>query len=188
MWMKRTRRCKCRCCGELYRPDYRNVYHQSYCRKPACRSASKQASQRRWSRQSTNRDYHRGEQQVERVRIWRKAHPGYWRRKAGALQDLCSAQPIQPQVIETYSSADISLNELPLQDHCLSQDPLFVGFMAHITGASQEDIVTQLARFQSHGIRILRKGPGMPTNEGADDEDTKAGTMCGAGATNTRTV
>ena len=175
--MKRTRRCKCRCCGELYRPDYRNVYHQAYCRKPPCRAASKHASQRRWSRQPTNRDYHRGEHQVERVRIWRKRHPGYWRRKVGALQDHCSSQPIPTQVIEMGSGAEISPNISPLQDHCLSQDPLFVGFMAHITGALQEDIVTQLARFQSHGQRILRKGPGMPTDEGADDEYEKAGAM-----------
>lgn len=186
--MKRTRRCKCRCCGELYRRDYRNVYHQTYCRKPACRSASKQASQRRWSRQSKNRDYHSGEHQVERVRIWRKAHPDYSRRKAGALQDHCPAQPAQPQAIDIGSREEISIKGPPLQDLCLSQDALFVGFMAHMTGALQEDIGSQLARFQSNGQRILRKGPGMPINEGAADEYAKAGVMRGEGASSAPSV
>ena len=33
----RTRR-KCRHCGQLFRPDPRNVRHQRYCSAPACRA------------------------------------------------------------------------------------------------------------------------------------------------------
>jgi len=46
--MKRGTRRKCLCCGSLFRPDPRNRRHQRYCSQPACRKASKAASQRRW--------------------------------------------------------------------------------------------------------------------------------------------
>ena len=49
---------------------------------PPCRQASKAASQQRWLHKPANRDYFTGPTQVERVRQWRKAHPGYWRRQA----------------------------------------------------------------------------------------------------------
>ena len=55
----RTRR-KCRHCGQVLRPDPRNVRHQRYCSAPACRRASKAASQRRWLAKEANRDYFRG--------------------------------------------------------------------------------------------------------------------------------
>jgi hypothetical protein len=52
--MKRRRRRKCRHCGELFHPDPRNQYHQKYCSEPACRRASKTASQKRWLAKSHN--------------------------------------------------------------------------------------------------------------------------------------
>ena len=55
---RRTRR-KRRHCGQLFRPDPRNVRHQRYCSAPACRRASKAASQRRWLAKAANRDYFR---------------------------------------------------------------------------------------------------------------------------------
>ena len=52
----RTRR-KCRHCGQLFRPDPRNLRHQRYCSAKECRRASKAASQRRWLAKAENRDY-----------------------------------------------------------------------------------------------------------------------------------
>ena len=63
----RTRR-KCRHCAQLFRPDPRNALHQRYCSAPACRRASKAASQRRWLAKAANRDYFRGPEHVARVR------------------------------------------------------------------------------------------------------------------------
>ena len=67
--MKRYRRRKCRHCKELFRPDPRNLRHQRYCSKPACRRASKAASQHRWLSKAQNRDYFRGAENVQRVRV-----------------------------------------------------------------------------------------------------------------------
>ena len=70
----RTRR-KCRHCGQLFRPDPRNLRHQRYCSAKECRRASKAASQRRWLAKAENRDYFSGPEQVARVRIWPGAPP-----------------------------------------------------------------------------------------------------------------
>jgi hypothetical protein len=145
----------------LYLPDYRNSHHQKYCSRPECQAASHQVSQRRWSAKRKNRDYHSGPDQVQRVQAWRKEHPGYARKTADALQDLCSSQPVHPQEAKGDLNIEIVAKARPLQDLCLAQDPLFVGLVAHLTGALQEDIAPQIARFQSHGQTILRKGPGI---------------------------
>jgi hypothetical protein len=159
--MKQRRRRKCRCCGELYRPDYRNVYHQEYCSRAACRAESKVVSQRRWLAKPENHDTYCGSMHVDRVRSWRKAHPGYWRRGKGALQEICSAQATGHQQDKPDLVAVVGAKGQALQDLCLAQDPLFVGFMAHLTGALQEDIAFQITRFQTHGQMILGRGPGI---------------------------
>ena len=79
--MKRTRARKCHHCGQLYHPDYRTIDRQEYCSAVACRQASHRVAQRRWWNQPENQDYYRGADQVRRVQAWRKAHPGYWKKK-----------------------------------------------------------------------------------------------------------
>ncbi len=90
--MKQQRRRKCLHCRELFRSDPRNLRHQRYCSKRACRQASKAASQRRWLGKAQNRNYFLGAINVQRVRAWRAAHPGYWKRTGPqtgiALQDV----------------------------------------------------------------------------------------------------
>jgi len=159
--MKRTRSRKCRHCCVLFTPDYRNGRHQHYCQKPVCKAASKRASQKRWQGKPQNRNYHRDPIHGDRVRAWRKAHPGYWRGKAVALQDDCTAKTLATIEETAVLNQPGPSEAAPLQDHCLAQDPLFVGFFAHITGALQEDMAFQIARFQTHGQQILRKGPGI---------------------------
>ena len=73
---------KCKHCQTVFAPDPRSARRQRYCSKPACRRASKTASQHRWLQPPHNRAYFRGPPHVERVRQWRKDNPGYWRRRA----------------------------------------------------------------------------------------------------------
>lgn len=97
--MKRYRKRKCRHCRELFHPDARNLRHQHYCSKPACRKASKASSQRRWLGKAQNRDYFRGAANVQRVRAWRAAHRAYWKRadrqRPLALQEDSLTQSIE---------------------------------------------------------------------------------------------
>ena len=197
--MKRNRRRKCLFCCELYMPGRRNAYHQKHCSKSACQAASREASRRRWLAKPENRNYHCGACQAARVRAWRKAHPGYWRRKTTALQDLLSAQDVAAEGVESVltaqppascitlaplpampqdpagesvagyqgvscGSSDAAIAEpytVPLQDFCLSQDPIFVGFIAMLTDTLQDEIVPVMAKMQTLGLAILGKGPGI---------------------------
>src|SRR5208337_3616495 len=123
---------KCKCCLKLFRPDPRNRHHQRYCSAPACRAASKAASQARWLTKPENQRYFRGPVNVARVQAWRSRHPGYWRRgrRAGpALQDVLTAQPA-----------------------------VLIGLIAHMVGTPlQDDIVRTTDRLLRLGQDILAK-------------------------------
>jgi hypothetical protein len=149
----RTKR-KCKHCQTFFDPDPRSVRRQRYCAQPACRQASKAASQRRWLHKPANRDYFTGPTQVERVRQWRKAHPAYWRRQGSraphALQEDLKRQEPQKQQL-----AD-GLTPYALQDVFFMQPAVFVGLIAHLTGlALQEDIAATARRLQQLGRDIL---------------------------------
>lgn len=151
----RTKQRKCRCCKEYFFPDYRNHDRQHYCDKPACRQASKQASQRRWLRLPANRDYFRDPENVQRVRAWRQAHPGYWKQKASRSP---SPQPIPPQEVNPeQSSCNVPPSPLrTLQDFCLAQDPGFIGLISLVTGRTlKEDIHAIARRVVDQGRNIL---------------------------------
>jgi hypothetical protein len=96
---------KCLCCGAWFVPDPRRRGRQRYCSQGRCRKASKAASQRRWLIKSENKSYFTGPEHVDRVRRWRRDHPGYWRRNrapaGAALQDQ-----IDTQVLEALGKND----------------------------------------------------------------------------------
>jgi len=155
--MRRRRSRKCLCCGEVFRVDPRNVRYQRYCSKPACRKASKTARQRRWLAQPQNQDYFRGPYNVARVRDWRAAHPGYWRRPRTkpvvALQDDCCTQTVDlPRESARFLPA-------ALQDVFLAQPAVLVGLIAHITDSVlQDDIARSTQRLLQLGQDILSGG------------------------------
>lgn len=155
--MKRARRRKCLCCGDLFRADARNRRHQRYCTKAACRGASKAASQRRWLGKPENREYFRGAINVARVRAWRAAHPGYWRRGAARARDALQEDSV-PQAAE--SAADSSaLMGSALQEVLCAQPTVLIGLIAHLTdSALQEDIARTSRRLLQLGQDILRGG------------------------------
>jgi len=152
--MKRPAQRKCRHCKQLFRPDYRNRHHQRYCSKPACRQQGKADAQRRWLQKPDNQGHFRGPENSQRVRAWRKAHPGYWRKgkpeAKGPLQDLCRGQSPQTEQVTN------GIAPPALQDLCLTQPALVVGLIATLTGSAlQEDIAEAVRRLQRKGQDIL---------------------------------
>jgi hypothetical protein len=145
---------KCKHCQTFFAPDPRSARRQRYCAKLACRQASKAASQHRWLQKPGNRDYFTGPTHVERVRQWRQAHPGYWRRQSArtpnALQEDLTSQAQQTQPLEG------ALTPYALQDAFFTQPAVVVGLIAHFTGLTlQEDIATTARRLQQLGRDIL---------------------------------
>lgn len=149
-----TRR-KCRCCSQLFVPDPRTADRQHYCAQPSCRKASKAAAQRRWLSKDGNGDRFRGPSEVDRVRLWRQKHPGYWRKHNRPSQ---STQTVANQV----PSPDQSSCNVPrslagtLQDDCLTQDPFVIGLISMVTGSTlQDDIAATTRQLLLRGRNIL---------------------------------
>jgi hypothetical protein len=153
---------KCNCCRKLFRPDPRNRRHQRYCAAPACKVASKAASQARWLAAPENQDYFRGPVNVARVQAWRSGHPGYWRkgrRAEPALQDVSMAQPIG-SAVETATPA-----RSPLQEALIAQPAVLIGLIAHIVGTPlQDDIVRTTGRLLRLGQDILATSAARAAN------------------------
>ncbi len=182
--------CKCKHCNDLFFADVRNRGRQKYCAKPACRKASKAASQRHWVGQSVNRDYFKGAAHCERVRQWRLRNPGYWRRSkardesliqdtlnpqsvaysalttavGGALQDPL---PVQPAAESTLGKADEAMATVPVPAPCALQDPslalcLLLGHFQLLLGdALQEDMASMLSRLHKNGRKLLESTGGF---------------------------
>lgn len=145
---------KCKHCQTFFAPDPRCAKRQRHCSKPECRQASKAASQHRWLQKPGNRDYFTGPTHVERVRQWRRAHPGYWRRQDAraptALQDDSAPQGSQKQQLEA------GLTTHALQDVFFLHPAVVVGLIAQLTGYSlQDDIAMTARRLQQLGRDIL---------------------------------
>ena len=152
--MKCSTQRKCQHCNEFYLPDRRNLHHQRYCSKPACRKQSKAESQRRWVQKPDNQDYFSGSQNSQRVKEWRKRNSGYWRKKKSArqeaLQDLCMAQVAQIEELTKQESPNA------LQDLFLMEPAVFVGLISMMTGSALQDhIAATVQTLRRQGQDIL---------------------------------
>jgi len=162
---------KCCQCGIWFRPG-RNGWHQHFCLKAECQSASKRASQQKWWRKTPG--YYHGEMHVKRVQVWRRQHPGYWKQKGAAkacgppdaLQDLLTTQGFDSEGVKVFRNCLSDEISRPLQDVLLAQQHALVGFASMISGeALQEDIARVLTTCYERGQRIGGIVPWMKTQE-----------------------
>jgi hypothetical protein len=160
--MGRDKQRKCLNCGEVFTPDARNAHHQRYCTAPPCKAASKRASQAKWLAKPENQAYYRGPEAVARVQAWRKAHPGYSRRKAGVSAQSLPADGSAAVEETSTTTPDASAPKIscnappaPLQDLLEAQPVVLVGLIAHLWGSAlQEDIASALTRLIQLGQDI----------------------------------
>jgi hypothetical protein len=158
--MKRSAKCKCLHCRELFVADFRNRGRQRHCGKPQCRKVAKALSQRRWLGKAENQNYFRGPENSARVREWRARHPGYWRKKKAVgcdgLQKSCSAQDPPDQEATPTAPPD------PLQELSLTHPAVLVGLISTISGCALQEDIARIARsFIARGQDILGMNPGV---------------------------
>ena len=152
--MSSTTTPKCLHCNEEYSRDPRNGGRQRYCAKPDCQRASKAASQRQWLGQPENRDYFRGPENCERVRLWRFANPGC-RRGKRAVPKSGLQEPLITQAVENVEVMAPTAS-FGLQEILFTQPALFVGLISVLTGYGlQDDLVACVRSFISRGHDIL---------------------------------
>jgi hypothetical protein len=177
--MKGPSRRKCLCCEEFYRPDQRNLRHQRYCSKSACRKQSKAQSQFRWLQRPENQNYFRGPENSRRVKEWRKRNPGYWRKKKTLvqvpLQEVCEERVAPNEEVSSEKRSDA------LQEVFLMQPAVVVGLISMMTGnALQEDIVATARVLIRKGQDILESNPGSETTRFYDENQTSSLSATGA--------
>ena len=160
--MKGSVKRKCFCCRDFYSPDPRNVHHQRCCSKPACRKESKAESQRRWLQCPENQNYFRESENRRRVKDWRIANPGYWRKKKSStqvpLQEVFQGQVAHNEELNPRVTPDA------LQDLFSMQPAMVVGLISMMTGSAlQEDIASTVGVLVRKGRDILDMNPGSET-------------------------
>lgn len=181
----------CLGCQQPFTADPRNARHQQYCTAPACRRASKTASQQRWSAKPENQRYHCGPEAVARVRAWQQDNPAYRERqrvlRTRALQDLCVVLPDAPATEEKVAVLPISADRVTkpvapaLQDFILNQPIVFIGLIAHFFNHTLQDDIANTARLlQQLGEDI--------TNGKSPDEFLKTTHLSRTQTTNTHPV
>jgi hypothetical protein len=118
-----------------------------------------------------NRDYFRGAANVQRVRAWRAAHPGYWQR-TGRQTEVALQEDSLAQAIESTRESP-TFTDAALQDLVCAQPFVLIGLIANLTGtALQEDIARTGRRLQQLGQDILTGGQAAT---GGDDAKTSVG-------------
>lgn len=166
---KKTKiRKRCVSCGSLFTPEPRAAGRQRYCRRSACRTASKRASQRRWSCGPAGESYHSGDIGGHRVRDWRAVNPGYWRRSSRAGREVPNVALGLRKVLEDFFSRDTCD---ALQDSWPPCVVVFVGLLARLGGCSEPDALQDsIARDlheildEGHAILAALKTPGRQGN------------------------
>ena len=134
---------KCLNCGEMHIQDPRSK-GQRFCHQDLCRRASHARSQRQWLSKPQNRDYFTGPVNTERARQWRKANPGYWRKRKDPQNKA------QQDLIDTYLAyvEDVGCSDTrkSLQDFIKAQTAIMVGFASILTGSAQQDEIATILR------------------------------------------
>lgn len=169
--MAHSKNRQCLHCHTLFVPDYRNRDRQKFCHQPACKEASKTASQKQWA--AKNPSYFNHPENVQRVQEWRLVNPGYWKGKAkrGALQDICSPEIQQKQEDITKLSPANQDPAVALQDSWIIQPTVLIGLIAQITGlALQDDIAEVTRRLAQLGQDVLNRSTLTPTGGHHDSQ------------------
>ena len=141
--MRQRRKCNCLHCKQLFLPDQRNRSRQKYCSQPACRQASKAASQKKWLEKPENQNYFQGADNTTRVQQWRKEHPGYCRKRPDEpepLQDSLSPNSVEKQEV-TKQLPNHALQELLRAQHLV-----LLGLLAQLGGSPLQDNIVSLGR------------------------------------------
>jgi hypothetical protein len=109
-------------------------------------------SQQRWRAKEENVTYWRGE--GDRVRAWRRTHPGYWKRKRRKEQDRDQEQR-NPLLARAQCG---KRKARTLREMRLPKDPMMVGLISHLAESTLQDEIAAVCRFfVTKGNEILGK-------------------------------
>jgi len=155
---------RCVVCRRWFVPDRRNAGRQKFCSEERCQQVRRLRSMAAWRLKPENRDHWQGSSEVERVRQWRREHPGYWRRcksgrgekgAEGTLRNVCGRREGR------WTQGRIKVQGGTLQNDWMPQDPLLVGLVATLVGRTLQNDIAEACRImvaKGWGILANRRG------------------------------
>ena len=136
----------------MFIPDYRSAGRQRYCVRPVCRKISRRESQRRWLARTGNAAYHTGDTPADRVKAWRAAHPGYWRRRAAKCDDPGKEKTTLSSLLTQFALQDACP---ALQDSWNPYLTALIGLIGWVRGTVLQNVIADDLRdimFAGHAI------------------------------------
>jgi hypothetical protein len=140
----------CAYCGREFLVDHRIGVRHRFCARPQCRRVSRRISNARWQDKPENRDYHRGPEQVERNRAWRKANPEY---RALQRRNRKLRAKLGRAVSRELAAALLSCGLQDLNDRQLA---LVLGIARRVLGPGlQDSMAASLRRLMFEGYAAI---------------------------------
>ena len=137
-------------------PEPRSAGRQKFCSRSECRKASRRESIQRWMKNTGNGTYHSGEKAITRVQTWRKANPGYWRRRK-EIPNAKNNNHQKPVMLNSVL-AEFALQDIcpALQDSWKPQVAALVGLIGWLRGSALQDTIAgDLREIMLTGYAVL---------------------------------
>lgn len=138
---------ECLWCKEKFSPGPHNKHHQRYCGKQECQLASHRASSKRYRRQQ-RKDPAYQKNEKERVKIWRRSHPGFWKKKN------VEKTPKKDEVLRDFVQVEKPSEDKVLRDFLLFQGHCLQGLVSQLTGVLRDDIGSLMNSYYDKGKEL----------------------------------
>jgi len=148
---KKSRLRKCKCCGDNFRADRYNAWHQHFCSKEECQRISHCESGRKYRKKKKNSpdaaEFNKKE--GKRVKIWRRENPGY-RRRQKAVKNRKKLS-----VLRDFARGQKIISDEVLRDVLFFQLACFYGLAFKLTGVLRDDIGGVMMNCYDNGKELV---------------------------------
>ena len=147
--MKKKSRLKtCKCCGDKFKADPYNAWHQEFCSKKECQRVSHCESSRRYRRKKRDSTEFK-EKEDKRVNDWRLRNPKSVKNKK------VKKNPEKSDVLRDFVRGEQGVEADVLRDVLLFQTHCFQGFVSKLTGVLRDDIGTMMMGYYDKGKELF---------------------------------
>jgi len=176
--MKKRKRVRiCKCCGDKFKADPYNAWHQRFCSKDECQRASHRESSKRYRNKKSD-DANFKKDEVKRATTWRKNK----KKEAKSQKDKkVEKKSNSSGVLRDFVWGKKSPKEEVLRDFLLFYMYCFHGLASQLTGPLRDDIVSLRGHCYDRG-RALFPELEQELNEGVFAHDAKGNHQSGSAA------
>ena len=137
----KTRKIRCKNCGNYFYPDSFNRHHQKYCSRTECRKASHRASSSKYRKKKSS-DSGFLHKESERVKKWQCKNPDYWKKGKKTSKKI-----LKNQFLRDFAQVEkLNSEVILLRDFTNLQYSVIKGVISTLTGNVLRDDITDFVR------------------------------------------